>query len=154
MEPLALSTEDDEDLIAGENIRRPPSTLSGCCDQRRSWKQTALLVSGALIVVVVIAVCAFTGGVFAGRRHSSTCPTPSPSPSPSPSSSTSPSASPSPPPSPTQKGFEWGANVNVGGNSVPVVSWLDENLQAKNIEDNLRYGLVLLHDYIITNIGQ
>ena len=83
-----------------------------------AWNRAVAFVMGGLFAMMVVVVWQFTS-------DESLCPTPS--------SST--------PPSPTQKGFDWGANVNVGGKSVPVVDWLDENLQAKNIEDNLRYIL-------------
>ena len=33
---------------------------------------------------------------------------------------------------------DWGADVSVGGKTVPVVEWLDTELQPSNIKDNLR----------------
>ena len=111
----------------------------GCGSGKRSKVILAIVLVG--LVIALLAVF-FVGGFVAGQKHarSSVKPTPTPSPtttSSSPTPTSSPSPTPSPSPAPPPSGFNWGADVMVDGKEMAVVDWLDENMAANNIKNNL-----------------
>ena len=73
------------------------------------------VVLGILIVVLAAALLAvfFVGGFVAGKKQARS------------------SATPGTPE------FNWGADVKVDGKEMPVVDWLDENMAANNMKNNL-----------------
>ena len=74
-----------------------------------------------LFAVVSLTVVIFFGGFLAGR--SAFC-----------------NADKNPPPISTPV---WGGDVVVGGKAVPVMQWLDSEIQAENIRENLRLGMCI-----------
>lgn len=94
-----------------------------------AWKRVTIYGVGGVLLAILLVGCGFTGGIFAGMRLRS-------------SSTSSPPSQYCP-----GKGFDWGSTVNVEGKNVSVAHWLDMNLQAKNMEDNLRYRRIYVRTY-------
>ena len=103
--------------------------------RRGAWKRVTVYAVGGVLLVVLLVGCAFTGGVFTGMRLASSTATTSSSPPTCPSKLCS-------------TGFDWGSTVNVEGKNTSVADWLDANLKAKNMEDNLR----LLRDSTLASL--
>ena len=92
--------------------------LHGRSERSSKWTNVSFNV-GVLLIAITFVVVSFAAGLLIGMkaldgRDSST---------------------PSPPP--VTSGFNWGASVKVGGTEMPVVDWLDENMDATNIKRNL-----------------
>ena len=90
--------------------------------ERRTWCSKWGFTVGVVLITAAFIAVAFAAGLLIGmRKLGGSNATPAPCPSPTPATS----------------GFNWGANVKVDGKDTPVVDWLDRNMDASHIKDNL-----------------
>ena len=128
-DPITLPLEDVHPSSTRESSRSHLSFSRGTKKRSsinsKAWCMRVLF----LAVFIILFVISFSIGFFAGHgvgtsaASKNSCPT-------SPPSSLPTSA-------PTLARYNWGDRVDINGDQVDVLSWLDENMSANNMKNNL-----------------
>ena len=156
LEPFIKAEDEDEDPIplritskSKRRLRANETAATGSIGSA-TWKTRLVLLTIAGLVVLLLIVGSFVGGIFLGKKivhdhasGSSSCgkcnnaggtqPVLTPS-----SGNGSAYAGGTQPGSAYDMVYNWGATVNVRGQPMRVVDWLNTNMTAENMMNNLK----------------
>lgn len=145
LEPFLKAADGDEDPIplrypskSKRRLRANETAAAGSATA--TWKTKLALLTIAALAVLLLIVGSFVGGIFLGKKivhdqasGSSSCGecnnaggTPVPTPSSGSGSAVYDTV------------YNWGATVNVSGQPMRVVDWLNTNMTAENMMNNLK----------------
>ena len=146
LEPFLKAADGDEDPIPlrypskSKRKLRANETAAAGSTESATWKTKLALLTIAALAVLLLIVGSFVGGIFLGKKivhdqasGSSSCGecnnaggTPVPTPSSGSGSAVYDTV------------YNWGATVNVSGQPMRVVDWLNTNMTAENMMNNLK----------------
>lgn len=136
LEPFIKAEDEDEDPIplritskrSKRRLRANETAASGSIGSA-TWKTRLVLLTIAGLAVLLLIVGSFVGGIFLGKKivhdqasGSSSC------------GKCNNAGGTQPVPTP----YNWGATVNVSGQPMRVVDWLNTNMTAENMMNNLK----------------
>ena len=138
LEPFIKAEDEDEDPIplritskSKRRLRANETAATGSIGSA-TWKTRLVLLTIAGLVVLLLIVGSFVGGIFLGKKivhdHASG----------SSSCGKCNNAGGTQPVSAYDMVYNWGATVNVSGQPMRVVDWLNTNMTAENMMNNLK----------------
>ena len=138
LEPFIKAEDEDEDPIplritskSKRRLRANETAATGSIGSA-TWKTRLVLLTIAGLAVLLLIVGSFVGGIFLGKKivhdHASG----------SSSCGKCNNAGGTQPGSAYDMVYNWGATVNVSGQPMRVVDWLNTNMTAENMMNNLK----------------